>query len=69
MEVFDAHWTNAAAAGPPQTMPTGRRRSRGDHVLFRPAESWRVIESMVIDDRLASDHRSLLIVLEWIGGP
>ena len=68
MEVFDAHWTNATVVGLRQTVPTGRRRLRGDYVLFRPAESWRVIESRVIDDRLASDHRPLLTVLEWIGG-
>ena len=68
MEVFDTHWTNAAAVGPPQTVPTRRRRQRGDYVLFRPAENWRVIETRVIDDRLASDHRPLLTVLEWIEG-
>ena len=68
MEVFDTHWTNAAAVGPPQTVPTRRRRQRGDYVLFRPAENWRVIETRVIDDRLASDHRPLLTVLKWIEG-
>ena len=67
MEVFDAHWTNAVTVGPQQTITTGRRRIRGDYVLFRPAESWRVIESRVIDDRIASDHRPVLTVLEWIG--
>ena len=68
MGVFDAHWTNAALVGLPQDLPTGRRRLRGDFVLFRPAESWRVIESRVVADRIASDHRPLLIVLEWVGG-
>ena len=69
MDVFNDHWTNAAAVGPSRTIPTGQRRQRGDYVLFRPAEGWRVVESRVIDDRLASDHRPLLSVLEWVGGP
>jgi endonuclease/exonuclease/phosphatase family metal-dependent hydrolase len=66
-EIFDAQWTNASAADPSPTAPTGRPRSRVDYVFFRPAESWRVIESRVIDEPVASDHRPLLVVLEWTG--
>ena len=64
MEIFDWHWTNGVAADPP---PPGRRGPRGDYVLFRPAERWRVVESRVIDDTVASDHRPVLTVMEWIG--
>jgi endonuclease/exonuclease/phosphatase family metal-dependent hydrolase len=39
---------------------------RVDHVLVRPAESWRVLESRVFDEPVASDHRPVLVVLEWL---
>jgi endonuclease/exonuclease/phosphatase family metal-dependent hydrolase len=48
--------------------PGRRRGPRGDLVLFRPAAAWRVVESRSIDESVASDHRPVLTVLEWIGG-
>jgi endonuclease/exonuclease/phosphatase (EEP) superfamily protein YafD len=33
--------------------------------MARPAEDWRAVQTEAIDDRLASDHRPLLVVLEW----
>lgn len=70
MQIFNAQWTNASPADPsPPPAPSGRPRSRVDYVLFRPAESWRVIESKVIDEPVASDHRPLLVVLEWAAEP
>jgi endonuclease/exonuclease/phosphatase family metal-dependent hydrolase len=67
MEIFETQWAVAPAVDPAPATPSGRPRSRVDHVLFRPAESWRVLESRVIDDRIASDHRPVLVVLEWMG--
>jgi endonuclease/exonuclease/phosphatase family metal-dependent hydrolase len=65
--IFEAQLAMAPAVDPSPTTPSGRGRSRVDHVLFRPAESWRVLESRVIDEPLASDHRPVLVVLELIG--
>jgi endonuclease/exonuclease/phosphatase family metal-dependent hydrolase len=67
MELFGARWANPPAADPAPLTPTGRPRSRIDYILFRPADSWRVIESRLIDEPVASDHRPLLVVLEWTG--
>ena len=67
LQVLGEHWTNASADTLPP--PAGRPRPRGDHVLFRPAKCWRVIESTLIDETVASDHRPLLVVLEWTGKP
>ena len=36
-----------------------------DYVLVRREDPWRVVESHVIDERVASDHRPVLVVLEW----
>jgi endonuclease/exonuclease/phosphatase family metal-dependent hydrolase len=67
MNILHAMWTNAWIADPASILPDGRPRLRGDHVLFRPAEGWRVIEWHAINDTLASDHRPILAVLESIG--
>ncbi len=42
-----------------------RPRGLVDHVLARPTQDWRAVQTDVIEDRLASDHRPLLVVLEW----
>ncbi len=62
MSILDSRWTNASLAN----LDAGeRQRLRGDFVLYRPADCWRLVESQVIDDRIASDHRPVLVVLEW----
>ena len=67
MQILETQWTTASAVDPSPTTPSGRPRFRVDYVLFRPAESWRVLESRVIDEPVASDHRPVLVVLEWLG--
>ncbi len=67
MDLFDERWTDPPAADPSPISPSGRPRLRVDYVLVRPATSWRVIESRIIDEPVASDHRPLLVVLEWTG--
>ena len=56
-------WTDAAAANPQPTISSEKPRSRIDYVLFRPQSGWRVIETRVLDEPVASDHRPLLAVL------
>ncbi len=48
------------------TIPSGEPRSLIDYVLFRPATRWRVIEVQVLEEKVASDHRPVLAVLEWV---
>jgi endonuclease/exonuclease/phosphatase family metal-dependent hydrolase len=61
---LEAGWTNTSTPDSDPGSASGRPRSRGDHILFRPAAHWRVVEWHVIDETLASDHRPLLVVLE-----
>jgi endonuclease/exonuclease/phosphatase (EEP) superfamily protein YafD len=35
-----------------------------DYILFRPSESWNVVEANVLPEAVASDHRPILAVLE-----
>jgi endonuclease/exonuclease/phosphatase family metal-dependent hydrolase len=58
------------AAAAPQRGPGGPNRGfgfRSDYVLARPAGSWRAVETTVLDETVASDHRPVLVVLEWVG--
>ena len=67
MKTLETQWTNATTADPSMPLAAdGRPRFRGDYVLMRPMHCWRVIEATVLDDRIASDHRPVLVVLEWI---
>jgi endonuclease/exonuclease/phosphatase family metal-dependent hydrolase len=43
-------------------------QSRIDYILYRRADPWRVVEVTILDERVASDHRPVLAVLEWRGG-
>jgi endonuclease/exonuclease/phosphatase family metal-dependent hydrolase len=67
MGLLNERWLNPPTVDPSPIAPSGRPRLRIDYVLIRPAGSWRVIESRLIDDTVASDHRPLLVVLEWSG--
>ncbi len=55
-ELLDERWIDATA-----------EISRIDYILLRPHDPWRVVEAFHIDDRVASDHRPVLAVLEWTG--
>lgn len=68
MDLLLGMWTDAASSNPQPTIPVEQPRRRIDYILYRPAGSWRVIEATVIDERVASDHRPLLAVLEYRGG-
>ena len=78
MKIFEPWWNLALPVAPTSVIasldPTSaaaprRPLPRGDHVLFRPAARWREIESTLIDDTVASDHRPVLVVLELAGAP
>lgn len=59
-------WTDASAQNPQPTFPSSSPRRRIDYVLVRPANRWRIIETRVIDEKVASDHCPLLVVLELL---
>lgn len=52
------------------TLPGSREPSRPqqiDFVLYRTAGQFRVVEVKVVEEKVASDHRPVLAVLEWVG--
>jgi endonuclease/exonuclease/phosphatase family metal-dependent hydrolase len=66
MQVLGGVWTRVSPDEPPPLAPTGRP-GRVDHVLVRPFTGWKVVDSSVVDAPIASDHRPVLVVLEWTG--
>ena len=49
------------------TYPSAAPVRRIDYVLARPPAAWRVVSVEVTPEEVASDHRPLLVVLEWSG--
>lgn len=58
-------WSNTANK-PISTIPVARPERQIDFVLYRPANRWKVVETKVLDEAIASDHRPLLTVLELL---
>ena len=65
IRVLQPHWEDASAEQPDPTWPSDRPKTKIDYVFFRPAHAWRVVEQQVVNEPVASDHRPLLVVLEW----
>ena len=59
-------WTDLFTA-PLPVGPDGLPRRRVDYVFGRPGSAWQTLDSAVIDDRVASDHRPVMVTLQWRG--
>lgn len=69
LATLDARWARSVPADAPlPTFPVDAPTRQIDHVLFRPADRWKVVETRVLGEAVASDHRPLLVVLELAGG-
>lgn len=62
MRVF-SDWLDAAANNPQNTIPATNPRARIDYILLNPKNAWEVLETRVIEESVASDHRPVLSVL------
>lgn len=74
IRMLEKHWKVAGGDAKPQaadsddakrlfTYPADKPTKQIDYVLFRPADRWQVVETRVLDEREASDHRPVLSVL------
>jgi endonuclease/exonuclease/phosphatase family metal-dependent hydrolase len=63
LTVLRRHYAVAASESLP-TFPADQPRTSLDHVLYRPTSEWQVMETQVVDEPAASDHRPLLVVLQ-----
>jgi len=63
LDTLDRVWTRSNAE-PLPTIPVTQPNRQIDFVLVHPASRWKVIETRVLDEAVASDHRAILAVLE-----
>jgi len=62
---FRTKWTRPNSKILP-TIPVETPTTQIDYVLCRPAPRWIAIESRVLDEKIASDHRPLLVVIDLL---
>jgi endonuclease/exonuclease/phosphatase family metal-dependent hydrolase len=67
LETLTSHWSPANEM-PLPTIPVANPRRQIDFVLVRPREQWKVIDVTVLDEAVASDHRAILAILEFVPG-
>lgn len=65
LAVLATKWIDATASKRLHTIPVDKPTRQIDYVLFRPANRFRLVSAKVIDESTASDHRPVLVVLEW----
>ncbi len=65
MKMIETSWARAFDDDVP-TWPSDKPKKKIDYVLFRPQNRWKVLETKVIDEQVASDHRPVLVVLELL---
>jgi len=66
MKILTEYWIDATKDDPQPTWPSDNPTRKLDYVMFYPANRWRVVEKIVIDEKIASDHLPLLVVLELL---
>lgn len=66
IKMLTEKWIDACADNPEPTFPSSEPRRRIDYVMYLPSERWRIVETRVIDEKIASDHCPLLVVLELL---
>ena len=66
LDVLREKWTVATAGPALFTYPAAKPAAQIDYVLCRPGKRFRVVESKVIDEALASDHRPVVAVVELV---
>ena len=62
---FGRQWQHTSAQ-PLPTIPVDRPARQIDFVMFHPASRWKAIETKVLDESVASDHRAILAMLELL---
>ena len=66
MALLGEIWTDPTLMDDGKTWPSGRPGMEIDYILYRPAAAFRFVSSKVGTEKVASDHRSVVTVLEWL---
>lgn len=65
LQIVQRDWLPTNTAELP-TIPVDQPKQQIDFILVRPRERWRVVETRVLDESVASDHRAILSVVELL---
>lgn len=65
---FESMWSHTTEK-PQATIPVDHPTRQIDFICFRPKQSWKVLELKVLDEAVASDHRAVFAVLEYVPAP
>jgi len=60
------YWEDASAENPAPTYPSDNPIKKIDYIFYRPSVGWKVNETRVICDSIASDHCAVFAVLQLI---
>lgn len=67
LNILQSRWgTSYNPNDPIPTFPSHAPEKKIDYVMFYPKERWKVVESKVLCDKVASDHCAVLVVLELL---
>lgn len=67
INIFEEMWTASYDKNNIEfTFPSDNPIKKIDYVMFFPKDRWRVIETIVIQDTIASDHCAYLVTLELL---
>ena len=65
LDEFELQWSRTYGT-PLLTVPVGTPTTQIDYVLHHPDDRWNVVETRVLGEAVASDHRAILMVLELL---
>ena len=68
IQILRKKWTLSDAKGLKPTFPSSGPTRKIDYIMYSPAKSWKVVETRVIDEKVASDHSPYFVVLELLPG-
>ncbi len=67
INILEDHWFSTYnKVEPSGTYPSNKPTKKIDYIMYYPENQWRVIETIVIQDSIASDHCAYMVVLELL---
>ena len=64
MDLLDRNWKRVNDV-PLPTIPVSEPKRQIDFILVRPADRWKMVETKVVEEPIASDHRPFFAVIEF----
>lgn len=63
MKILERKWVLSDPSGLIPTYPSSSPKKKIDYVLFYPFDAWEIVETYVIDNKIASDHCPYMVIL------